>query len=168
MSMRLITTILLITFLTSCGFALRTAEQSRLPFSSLQLNLQQENAPFSRLLRSALESSGVSLGETGYILSIGEELHSSRPISVTNRASAAEYELVSTVQVALSDPAGIPLLGPETLAVERTYYEDIANIAGSGSEVELLRAEMRQELVDQLLRSLQSLPAPSSMPAPGR
>lgn len=160
--MRLVLISILTITLCSCGFSLRGSENARLPFSSIALNLQQENAPFSRLLRSTLNSSGVTVGSDGYTLSVGEEQHSIRPVSVTSRASAAQYELNSTVDVALADPTGAAVFEPETLIVQKTYFEDIANIAGSNSEIELLRIEMRQELVNQLMRRLQFLPAPAS------
>jgi LPS-assembly lipoprotein len=146
--------------LCSCGFTLRGSENSQLPFSSIALNLQQENSPFSRLLRNALNSSSVAVGsDDGYTLSVSEEQQSIRPVSVTSRASAAQYELSSSVDIALNDAAGVAVIEPETLTVQKTYFEDIANIAGSNSEIELLRIEMRQELVNQLMRRLQFLPA---------
>jgi len=160
--MRLTLILVLVMTLCSCGFSLRGSENARLPFSSIALNLQQQNAPFSRLLRNALNSSGVAVGSDGYRLSVSEEQNSIRPVSVTSRASAAQYELSSSVDVALNDPAGAVVFESETLTVQKTYFEDIANIAGSNSEIELLRIEMRQELVNQLMRRLQFLPASGS------
>jgi LPS-assembly lipoprotein len=160
--MRLTLILVLVMTLCSCGFSLRGSENARLPFSSIALNLQQENAPFSRLLRNALNSSGVAVGSDGYTLSVSEEQNSIRPVSVTSRASAAQYELSSSVEVALNDPGGAVVFESETLTVQKTYFEDIANIAGSNSEIELLRIEMRQELVNQLMRRLQFLPASGS------
>ncbi len=160
--MRLTLILVLVMTLCSCGFSLRGSENARLPFSSIALNLQQQNAPFSRLLRNALNSSGVAVGSDGYTLSVSEEQNSIRPVSVTSRASAAQYELSSSVEVALNDPGGAVVFESETLTVQKTYFEDIANIAGSNSEIELLRIEMRQELVNQLMRRLQFLPASGS------
>ncbi len=162
--MRVLFSIIVLMLLSACGFALRGSEQARLPFA-LSLNLQQENAPFSRNLRSALQSAGVEIVDSAaYRLSVGEEQHDIRPISVTGRASAAQYELRSTVRVSIANPEGETIFGPESIAVEKTYFEDVANIAGSNMEIELLRTEMRQELVDQLVRRLQAVPAPLPEP----
>jgi len=49
------------------------------------------------------------------------------------------------------------LIFPETLMVERIYFEDIANIAGTQEEVEIITAEMRRELVNQLMRRLEAI-----------
>ena len=46
---------------------------------------------------------------------------------------------------------------PETLFVERMYFEDIENISGNQQEIELIRAEMRRELVNQLMRRLEAV-----------
>jgi LPS-assembly lipoprotein len=165
---RLLTAISLVLLLSACGFALRGSDRATLPFDTLVLNLQQENSPLGRTLRLMLEAAGVQLTDAGYTLSVAEELNNTRPLSVTSRASAAEYELTSTVRITVHDPAGAAVLGPEVLSVRKVYFEDIANIAGSGTEVELLRAEMRQELVEQLLRRLQSLDAPPAHSASGR
>jgi LPS-assembly lipoprotein len=159
--MRMAVLLALAITLCSCGFSLRGSENARMPFTNMTLNLQQENAPFSRLLRNALNSSGVVIGNDGYVLSISEEQQSIRPVSVTSRVSAAQYELISSINIALSDADGTAVFQPETLTVQKTYFEDIANIAGSSSEIELLRIEMRQELVNQLMRRLQFLPPPS-------
>ena len=48
------------------------------------------------------------------------------------------------------------LIRPETLYVERTYFEDLENIAGNQEEVEIIRNEMRRELVNQVMRRLQA------------
>ena len=46
------------------------------------------------------------------------------------------------------------LIAPETLFVERTYFQDIENISGNQEEAEIISAEMRRELIDQLMRRL--------------
>ena len=48
------------------------------------------------------------------------------------------------------------LIRPETLSVERTYFEDVENIAGNQEEVVIIRAEMRGELVNQIMRRLEA------------
>lgn len=158
-SVRLLVIACLIILLSGCGFTLRGSQTSQLSVTQLALNLQQENSPFARALRSTLNSIDVDIGDNDadYTLTVGQEEHSVRQISVTGRASAAQYELSSAVNVELHNRAGELLLGPEIINVQKTYFEDIANIAGSSSEMELLRAEMRQELVDQLIRRLQSV-----------
>ncbi|MGB4246279.1 MAG: LPS assembly lipoprotein LptE [Pseudohongiellaceae bacterium] len=145
--------------LVGCGFTLRGTEQASLPITTVQLVSAQQNSAFMQQLRDALAAADVSTSaeneQASYVLSVGEEQASTRTASVNSRARAAQYDLQLTIVVQL-DRAGTTLFGPEALAVQRSYYEDIANIAGSNEEMELVRTEMRQELVDQLLRRLRA------------
>ena len=49
------------------------------------------------------------------------------------------------------------LIEPETLFIDRTYFEDIENIAGNREEVEIIAQEMRRELVNQVMRRLEAV-----------
>lgn len=146
-------------FLAGCGFTLRGTEQATLPITTVQLVSAQQNSAFMQQLRAALSAADVSTSASNeqgsYVLSVGEEQANTRTASVNSRARAAQYDLQLAIVVQL-DRAGTTLFGPETLAVQRSYYEDIANIAGSNEEMELVRTEMRQELVDQLLRRMRA------------
>jgi outer membrane lipopolysaccharide assembly protein LptE/RlpB len=75
---------------------------------------------------------------------------------VNPRARAAQYEMRLSINIALGN-AERYLISPETLMVERIYFEDIANIAGTQEEVEIITAEMRRELVNQLMRRLEAV-----------
>jgi outer membrane lipopolysaccharide assembly protein LptE/RlpB len=50
-----------------------------------------------------------------------------------------------------------PLLEPETLFVERTYFQDIENISGNQEVAEIISAEMRRELINQMMRRLAAI-----------
>lgn len=142
---------------SSCGFTLRNNEQTTLPAVRMRIESTQSNSAFEQESRKALEDAGVQIiqGDADYILSIGEELINRRTLSMNGRARAAQYEVQLAIEVSLSQSDKF-LLGPETLTTERTYFEDTANISGSTEEMELLLTEMRQTLVDQLLRRLQA------------
>jgi len=149
--------------LSACGFALRGGDVISSQFSSIQLISQQPNSEFSRLLRRSLDVSDVAVDLVESIepvagqalLSIGDERVVSRPVTVNPRARAAQYEMRLSVEIALGRGDQI-LIEPETLFVERTYFEDIENISGNREEVEIIAAEMRRELVNQLMRRLQA------------
>tara|TARA_B110000438_G_scaffold302596_1_gene360779 strand:+ start:730 stop:1080 length:351 start_codon:yes stop_codon:yes gene_type:complete len=90
------------------------------------------------------------------ILAISNEATESRPITVNPRARAAQYELRLSITMAfgLRDEM---LIDMETLFVERIYFEDIENINGNQEEIEIITTEMRRELVNQLMRRLESV-----------
>jgi len=145
--------------LASCGFALRGSDAVSANFSALALNLEQPNSELGRLLQRSLESAGVNINpamtSATPTLSVGSEQVISRPVTINPRARAAQYEIRLSVPVSLA--RGDDLLIPQqSLMVERRHFEDIANIAGNREEVEIITAEMRRDLVNQLMRRLEA------------
>ena len=124
--------------------------------------MEQPNSEFSRLLRRSLEVADVTIEAVALtnsdspVLLVSNERIVSRPITVNPRARAAQYEMRLSINIAMGN-AERYLISPETLMVERIYFEDIANIAGTQEEVEIITAEMRRELVNQLMRRLEAV-----------
>ena len=150
----------------ACGFSLRGNELINSRFSNLQLSLSQPNSEFSRMLRHSLDIAQVStevintseeigLASSTPVLAIGDEQISNRPVTVNARARAAQYEMRLSITIAL-DQADEMLIEPETLFIDRTYFEDIENLTGNREEVEIITTEMRRELVNQLIRRLEA------------
>jgi len=148
--------------LSSCGFSLRGSDVLSSKFQVIQLDMEQPNSEFSRLLRRSLEVADVTIEAVALtnsdspVLLVSNERIVSRPITVNPRARAAQYEMRLFINIALGN-AERYLISPETLMVERIYFEDIANIAGTQEEVEIITAEMRRELVNQLMRRLEAV-----------
>ena len=150
--------------LSGCGFSLRSNDVLTTKFSVLHLQLEQPNSELSRLLQSSLEIASVATAAASAtdaadaipVLHVGAEQLISRPVSVNPPARAAQYELRMSVDTSLAVGSEI-LLQPETLLVERSYFEDIENIVGTQEELAIIAGEMRRELVNQLLRRLESL-----------
>ena len=152
--------------LVTCGFSLRGNELINSRFNNLQLSLSQPNSEFSRMLRRSLDVAEVStevistseemgLASSIPVLAIGDEQISNRPVTVNARARAAQYEMRLSITIAL-DQADEMLIEPETLFIDRTYFEDIENLTGNREEVEIIATEMRRELVNQLIRRLEA------------
>ena len=149
--------------LAGCGFALRGNNTLSESLPEVQLNLQQPNTEMSRLIRRTLESSGIVVSESREgtfrsgvpVLSVGAEQLEVRPITVTPRARAAQYEIRISIQISLND-GNAAVFGPEDLTVDQTYYENTANITGTQEEIELIQGEMRRQLVNQLVRRLEA------------
>jgi LPS-assembly lipoprotein len=149
--------------ISSCGYSLRGSDVLSSKYDTLHLNVQQPNSEFARLLRRSLEAADVIV-ETTFtenldtefpVLAIGNEQVISRPITVNPRARAAQYELRLSINIALGQADEL-LIDRETLFVERRYFEDIENISGNQEEIEVITAEMRRELVNQLMRRLEA------------
>lgn len=150
--------------LTACGFSLRGSDVLSAKYDTIQLNVEDRNSDFSRLVQRSLEVAGVrvemvaleSSSQDSPVLVVSNEQIISRPVSVNPRARAAQYEMRLSINIALGNVDGY-LISPENLLVERTYFEDIANISGSQEEVEIIAEEMRRELVNQLMRRLEAV-----------
>ena len=149
--------------LNQCGFTLRSNEVISSRFNSIQLNLQPPNSELSRLLRRRLDIAGVetqllttnSPDFNQPILVISDEQITSRPVTFNPRARTAQQEMRLSITI-LFEQGEQMLIRPETLSVERTYFEDVENIAGNQEEVVIIRAEMRGELVNQIMRRLEA------------
>jgi len=150
---------LMLATITGCGYNLRGTGVGTPEFSELRLQLPGAEPEFERILRRSLETAGIAAVEAGAadfpLLSIGPESFSGRPASTTVQARAAQITLRLAVQFNLTDGETV-VIDQDTLSVERTYYQDLRNIAGNREEAELLREEMRQELVAQLMRRLEA------------
>lgn len=163
---KLLASLLCLLVLTGCGYSLRGSGVLGSEVESLTLNAQQPNSQFARLLRRSLTVADIavregSTTEDGQLtLMVGNEQVASRPVSVNPRARAAQYEIRVSVSIALRRGDEM-LLSPETLIVERSYFEDIENIAGTQEEVDILTEEMRRELVNQVMRRLEAAAARS-------
>ena len=151
-------------FLSACGFSLRSSDALSSAYSNLNFFSQHPASELSRLILRSLESSGVDVqlldsveADTEQLTLIvsGEQIIS-RPITVNPRARAAQHELRLEMEIALGRDKQY-LISPETLFVERVYFEDIENISGNQEEVEIITSEMRRELGNQLIRRLSAV-----------
>jgi LPS-assembly lipoprotein len=151
----------LLLVLSSCGFSLRGNDALSANFSELQFYSEQPNSELARLLRRSLDSAEVNITLVNLddadsnvaLLGIANESLVSRPVTINPRARAAQIELRLSVDMGLVLDEQT-LLEPETLFVERTYFQDIENISGNQEEAEIISAEMRRELINQMMRRL--------------
>jgi LPS-assembly lipoprotein len=112
-------------------------------------------------MRIALERAGVEvLGSPtadALVIDLLDERRDRRSISVSESAVAAEYEVIVGVLFGVRDGAGNQLIMPQWLERERVYRADRDNILGSSEERALLEREMQNELIQQIIRSLDAL-----------
>ncbi len=153
---------LLLALAAGCGYQLRGMDGAMSGWRDLRLQIPQSEPGFNSLLRRRLETAGITLhaavdpaAREYPLLSIGSETFSGRPASTTVLARAAQVTLRLSLRIQLVDD-GQTLIDGENLTVERTYYQDLRNIAGNREEAELLRSEMRQELAAQILRRIEA------------
>ena len=151
--------------LYSCGYSLRDNQLLETNIKSIELNLSQPNSEFSRILRRNLELAGVNTiasnvsqettSNIEHELIISSEEISTRPVTINSRARAAQYEMRLSLEIALKNSERV-LVEPETIFVDRIYFEDIQNITGNQEEIRLIISEMRQDLLLQVMRRIES------------
>ena len=117
------------------------------------------------MLRRDLEVSGVQTvlsdlskepnAQAEHELIVGNEEISNRPVTINSRARAAQYEMRLSIEVALKKNQTF-LFEPEALFVDRIFFEDIQNITGNQEEIRIISSEMRQDLVSQVIRRIES------------
>ena len=157
--------VILLGFLISCGYSLRTNQLIEGSLDTIHLTLSQPNSEFSRILRRHLELADVEVinsiesqqahSNLTHELSIGGEEISTRPITINSRARAAQYEMRLSIEITLRVNETF-LIESESLFVDRIYFEDIENITGNQEEIRIITSEMRQNLVAQVMRRLES------------
>jgi len=145
--------------LTACGFQLRGSD-----LRSSVAKAYVQAAPrhsYEAPMRSALERAGVEVLDSrtadALVIDLLDERRDRRSISVSESAVAAEYEVVVGVLFGVRDGAGNQLIMPQWLERERVYRADRDNILGSSEERALLEREMQNELIQQIIRSVDAL-----------
>jgi LPS-assembly lipoprotein len=156
-SIRLVLLLGMVAALSSCGFSLRGTAALPPALQTMQVQSADPNSDITRELRRVLRNNDVDVDaaeNSSYSLQVGAEQNSERTLSVNSQARAGEYQLTMSVPFQLLD-AGTPVLGPETVTLERVYLADPENAAAKSDEAQLIQREMRRELALQILRRLQ-------------
>lgn len=146
--------------LAACGFRLR--EDVRLPDNLKTLRLAQVD-PYSALareLQAALERAGAQVVEDpalpASVLRVDRLEERRSPLTVDAAGRAQEFEMVLSAEVSLADAAGAYVMSPQTIELRRDYLFDTAQAQGTSNEEELMREELQRELVQAILRRIDS------------
>lgn len=149
---------LALTLLAGCGFQPRgeSGGLADLP-NPLYISGLRPYSPLHRELSAQLANHGVALSETpdGVArLSVHQHYADSRLLSVDSSNKAVEYELEEALRFSLFDAAQTKQIDEQTVHVLRIQYRPRQAILAAEREAELLRDDMRRELVQKLLQRL--------------
>jgi len=121
-------------------------------------------APYSDLYReldSQLTAAGVVLttdpAASASTLVISRWDQGSRVLSVDSSNKVVEYELDELVSFAVRSGSGEELLSTRNERVMRIQYQPPDSLLGSTRAAEVLRSDMRRELVERIIRRLAAL-----------
>lgn len=147
--------------LSACGWQLRGAGlvpegldtlhiTSRDPYSPLVMEL-------TRTLRAANVRVAENASEAPYALVILDQRSGVRTATVNANARISEQELSEEVEFLIIDRDGNTLLPRSKVLVERVFEYDETNVLATRDEEQLIRAEMRRDLVSQILNRFRQI-----------
>ncbi|HEY7886185.1 MAG TPA: LPS assembly lipoprotein LptE [Cellvibrionaceae bacterium] len=152
--------VLIAIFATSaCGWHLRGQLLPPPTIDSLHITSTAQHTDLLQQLAMQLDNQGVAVVDdnalSNYTLALGEETLRRRTVGVGSDALAAAYELTLTVEYQLLNATDLLGLGePLSASVSRSYNYTDNDPGAAAQEERLLSHEMRQELVQQLLRRI--------------
>ncbi|MCS5594532.1 MAG: LPS assembly lipoprotein LptE [Porticoccaceae bacterium] len=158
----------IVLLLSACGWQLRNSQVIPSNIGSLHIATQASHNIFVSELTRALDVYGVdvvsSAADASYSVVIVDFRQNRRIGTLNSSARAAEYQLNEDVDFLITDPSGAPLTKLLTASVERSYEIEERDILSSDNEERLVRIEMREEIVRQILNRLKVLPVQHQTP----
>ena len=143
--------------LSACGFQLRGTGTNQLTITELDVSARNAYGDTVRQLRQVLENSGVKLtANAPYKMVLTSEKETQRAASYSGNGGTAEYQLTNVVNYEILGHNNLTLLSNRVEA-NKVYLQDGSNIAGANQEGEMIRKEMRRDLVQQLVLRLEQL-----------
>lgn len=165
---KLIALLLTTTMLTACGWHLRGSIALPEDLNSIHLSAEDTHGSLINDMQRALVSNNISVvnnsADANYSIKLLGERSERRAASVGGDALASEYELTMEVDYSI-DRGEETLLEKDTARTIRTYDYNRNQVLGSSGEEDIIKAEMRNELIQQIVRRLRFLAtAPKATP----
>lgn len=155
------TTLVLLCLLGACGFQLRGTgpEATTIPddWKQMQLVTGNPNGEFAREVQTRFAANGVewkNREEANYRLHLGPIRFNQRNLSLSAEARAAEFELTMSSQFFVTDARGKVIMEKTEVTTIKQMENDPRNVVGKAEEVRLLKAEMRSDLAQQIMRRI--------------
>lgn len=156
--MRIFLYIILLSLVSGCGFHLRGSQGLDPGVERIHVSGTNNYGDFVRELKLSLEQRDTAVvtdrEEAPFSLRVLGENTTRRAVATTSDITVSEYELRMTVEFELLNADGQRLIEPMELVAERIYVFDRQSLAGSSEEEDLLKEEMRRDLVRQLIQRI--------------
>lgn len=156
---------------TSCGWHLRGSEgQLANNVSSVHISGPNRQSDFYRALTRSLKAQNVEIAdshtEAQYRIVTSKQRSERRTATVSSSARVSEYQLTELVDVIIFAADGSQVLPRTTMRTERFFDFDENDVQSKNEEENLLKREMLDDLVRQIINRLSALSSrPSSAPA---
>jgi LPS-assembly lipoprotein len=148
--------------LAGCGFHLRG--DVTYPFSTLYLNTQA-GSPIGTELKRTLQAGGTKVTDTAsaaeVILDVAPVVDDKQVLSLSGGGRVREYALAKRVIFSLHDSTGHDWMPSAEIIVRRSYTFNESEVLARQSEETRLLREMQTDVVQQIMRRLQSARKPA-------
>ncbi|MEH6617186.1 MAG: LPS assembly lipoprotein LptE [Porticoccus sp.] len=156
-----ITGLLMATMVTGCGWHLRGTGLVADNISSVHISAENRQSDLYQFLSRTLKSNDIvvtgNVTEAQYSIVTLNNKSSRRTSTVSGGARAAEYQLTEEVDILILAPDGTQLLPRTTLRTSRYLDFDESEVQSKIEEAALLKKEMQQDLVQQIMRRLSAV-----------
>jgi LPS-assembly lipoprotein len=144
--------------LAGCGFHLRGAGSSKLPYQTMYISLP-ETADVNIWLRRYIRSTGSTqvVDDAESAEAIFQQLTNNRQksiLSVNTLGRVREYRLQLSYTFRVVNQKGQVLVAPNEVTLTRDVTYDDSNILAKNQEEDLLWRDMTNDLVNQIMRRL--------------
>lgn len=156
--MKKLTSILLTTLLlTACGWHLRGTIDLPANLNSIYVASNDSYSTLSRDLGKAITGNGIALAkspkEADFTITLLDEREKRRAVSLGGNALAAEYEITVEADYRIERRDALAL-SQETARAARSYDYNRNEVLGKNEEENIIREELRGELIQHILRRL--------------
>ena len=168
-SANLLIVLLMTTVVASCGWHLRGSGQKVNNISSVHISGIDKKSDFYRTLSRSLEAGKVTIAdshsEAKYRIVLTNKRSDRRTATVSSSARVSEYQLTELIDVMVFAANGRQVLPRTTMRTERFFDYDENDVQSKSEESKLLKKEMTDDLVRQIIRRLNAISNRSSSAA---
>jgi LPS-assembly lipoprotein len=163
MTIRLLFAVALLGLMSACGFQLRGETHLPPGLQKVSLEVADEFSLVARDLRAALIRGGATLTAPGAegagAIRVPVNVVVREAQVVSGRARVQEYVVRHRVELEIVDAAGNTVLPRVDIELGRDFTFDETQGLAAAQEEELIRKELAREMVQQILRRIESLAA---------
>lgn len=147
--------------LSACGFHLRSAADTNLPFKTIYLGFP-ESSPLGTELRRNIRGGGntevlPTEKDAQASMVVLSETRDKSVLSLNKLGRVREYSLSYTLRFRVTDSKGQELLAPTEIMLKRDINYDESQVLAKEGEEAMLYRDMQRDLVQQVLRRLAAI-----------
>lgn len=147
--------------LSACGFHLRSAADTNLPFKTIYLGFP-ESSPLGTELRRNIRGGGNTAvlpteKDAQASMVVLSETRDKSVLSLNKLGRVREYSLSYTLRFRVTDSKGQELLAPTEIMLKRDINYDESQVLAKEGEEAMLYRDMQRDLVQQVLRRLAAI-----------